>query len=383
MRRVAIFGNGVPPFKIGGMQKFTQCSALELANQGVEVDVYLSGSHGCVSSEHIHRVTFGGCPSISVRVSPSRRQGRWPGHYFRDSLRISEDLLASFRLSGSRPDMIYAHGLMGWAALRARQRGDSVIPPVGVHSHGMEALQRTYTFKDSFAAKIARGPQLEQIRSADFNLSLGGRMNDVLVSAGADPRKIAQAWNGVARSWLAARDRSASPSDRRHFLFVGRNERRKGVPELMKAFRGLPPSLGAQLTLVGPGESGVIRSSDRVSVHGAVRDEERLKGFYRKADCLVVPSLAEGMPTVVLEALACGLPIIASDVGAIRRFVTTDCGWLVPPGDVDALRAAMSEAALADLRAKGAASRRMADGLDWGATTAGFLLDMRRLLAIA
>ena len=87
-----------------------------------------------------------------------------------------------------------------------------------------------------------------------------------------------------------------------------------------------------------------------VTFHGEVRAPELLARFYREADFLVVPSFAEGMPTVILEAFAQGLPVIASDDSAVAGAVVEGrTGFLVRPGDVAGLIAAMRKAvALSD-----------------------------------
>jgi len=72
-----------------------------------------------------------------------------------------------------------------------------------------------------------------------------------------------------------------------------------------------------------------------------------MPAIYTLTDHLVLPSLTEGMPLVVLEAMACEVPVIASAVGDVPRLLAhAGHGRLVPPGDADALQTALEEATL-------------------------------------
>ena len=64
---------------------------------------------------------------------------------------------------------------------------------------------------------------------------------------------------------------------------------------------------------------------------------------YSLADALVCPSYSEGMPNVILEAMASGLYIIGSDVGAVSAMVSSENGKLIPPADQEEIRKAMEE----------------------------------------
>ena len=112
------------------------------------------------------------------------------------------------------------------------------------------------------------------------------------------------------------------------YLFVGRNEPRKGLPVLKQAFelakKQYPQS---KLELIGPGLK-------------AVTNRELDKTMW-SAHCLVLPSLREGHPLVLFEAWAHKLPVIATDVGSVPKFVSQINGYLVPAGDVLALAQAM------------------------------------------
>jgi glycosyltransferase involved in cell wall biosynthesis len=86
--------------------------------------------------------------------------------------------------------------------------------------------------------------------------------------------------------------------------------------------------------------------------HGVYTHPEQCRAFMESLDVFVMPSFTEGTPNSVVEAMACGKPIIATDVGGIPDMIGAESGILVTPGDVRALAAAMLRLANdAELRA--------------------------------
>lgn len=132
---------------------------------------------------------------------------------------------------------------------------------------------------------------------------------------------------------------------------VGRLSAEKGHTILMQALVGLGRTLPVpRLLLAGEGPLGreLERSRDRLGLQGHVT----FLGFRRDvgtvlsaSDILVLPSLKEVFPMVLLEGMSIGLPIVASRVGGIPELITDGIeGWLVPPGDPEALCAALRSA---------------------------------------
>jgi len=121
---------------------------------------------------------------------------------------------------------------------------------------------------------------------------------------------------------------------------------KKGTFDLLEAAARLlaeVPLLPLSFTFVGGGEVEYFRElAARKSLNGQVRflgavcDSERVR-LLQQADIFVLPSRAEGLPLAILEAMAAGLPIVASQVGAVPEVVGSDNGFLVPPGDIDSL----------------------------------------------
>lgn len=159
------------------------------------------------------------------------------------------------------------------------------------------------------------------------------------------------------------------PAQGPHLVFVGRLDTQKGLPLLVEALAlAAPGHPGLRLTLVGDGplrpllrrrvaEAGL---ADRVAFAGW-QDEAGVRAALAGAQALVVPSFAEGLPVVIMEAMAAGRPVIATAVAGIAELVVPgQTGWLVPAGRASPLAAAVGALAATPpdrLAAMGAAAR--------------------------
>jgi glycosyltransferase involved in cell wall biosynthesis len=149
-------------------------------------------------------------------------------------------------------------------------------------------------------------------------------------------------------AWLAAHDLPP-----RYLLFVGNREPRKNLPTLLAAYRQLLVGVGVgagstilpPLVLVGPPGWG-----DALDTAGLPPGAVRTPGYLPEPDlarvmagaaAVVVPSWYEGFGLPALEALACGTPVVAADLAALRE-VLGDQAELAPPGDPAALAAALA-----------------------------------------
>lgn len=166
-------------------------------------------------------------------------------------------------------------------------------------------------------------------------------------------------------------------------LAVGRLVAQKGVDVLLDALTR-PGLESAVLDVVGDGEwrsrleaqAGGSGLAGRVNFSGW-RDRDALAAVYRDADVFVLPSRDEGMPNVLLEAMASGLPVAASRVSGAEDLVTEgESGFLVPPDDPEALATALRRLiGSAELRATmGACGRRRAETqFTWRAAATAYL----------
>ncbi|MSP67043.1 MAG: glycosyltransferase family 1 protein [Alphaproteobacteria bacterium] len=262
---------------------------------------------------------------------------------------LSPRLLAAFRRD--RPDAIFAQdyssGRFEILLLLARLFR---IPLIAYHSG---SLPEHYAF-----------PRLKMrtIRRADHLIVSSHAERDQLVrrfAVAADRVSVILTPIDTDRFKPASREAACTaerlPGDRRYLLFVGRLENRvKKVDLLLAQFLAIAPRIAdVDLLIAGTGPDAhrlqaQAGGSARVRFLGWISDKVRLARLYSVAEALVLPSLSEGFPTVVGEAMACGTPVIASAVGGMPEMVGESTGWLIPPGDGPALRAALLDLLDAD-----------------------------------
>ncbi|MEX1071102.1 MAG: glycosyltransferase family 4 protein [Anaerolineales bacterium] len=173
-------------------------------------------------------------------------------------------------------------------------------------------------------------------------------------------------------------------------LFVGRIVYQKGLDLLLNALGNLK-NLDWQLDLAGDGprleklrEHAIqLGLGERVHFLGWQSKAELLQ-IYRQANLFVYPSRHEGMPNAVLEAMASGLPVLASRIAGNEELVTPETGMLFPTEDVAALQTALKEMLL-DVRVRqqmGVAGRsRVEENYSWSSVAEDYLQLMQKVVA--
>ena len=245
-------------------------------------------------------------------------------------------LLASW----AYPDAVAA----GWLARRLR------IPYV-VKVHGSDLnVQADYAL---------RRPQIRSaLRGAGAVIAVSRALADKALALGVDTSRVHVVYNGVDHALFARRSRSEArmrlglSADAPLLLYVGNLKSSKGCLDLLEAFPAVMAARPkAQLIYVGAGPARaalraravVLGCTERVQWVDAV-PHAALGDWFNAADVLCLPSHNEGVPNVVLEAMACGTPVVTSDVGGIPEVVPEYAGILVPPHAPDALSAALIDA---------------------------------------
>ena len=190
---------------------------------------------------------------------------------------------------------------------------------------------------------------------------------------------------------------AAVPRSRHELLFVGRLVEKKGLSHLLDALPQVlrsHPETRLVIAGFGPLRDALEAQVARLGIDGSVCfsgavPQAELPALYRRAALVVTPFVRaasgdqEGLPVVLMEAIGCGCPIVASDIPGVRDLTGQDSGEvLVPPGDVSALAAAITRTLDDPQRAAALASARRAaclERVDWCSVAA----DYARVLADA
>jgi glycosyltransferase involved in cell wall biosynthesis len=272
------------------------------------------------------------------------------------SLKSLSDLVRALR--SDRPDVVHTHnsGIHHYAAVAARLAGVPVVVNTRHSPFAPEHMKREKHYRWSM------------------------KLTDKVVFVSASTRdqvfrdlKIQHLPSTVILNGIPVQEYLGQNSSGRgrapHLVFgtLGRLVPIKAHDVLITAFAQLVKSRPeARLRIAGTGpmmsaleqQISEQQLSGKVTLEGATLMPER---FYRDLNVFVLPSHSEGMPLALLEAMASGLPVIATAVGGVPEVVSDEVGWLCPPGEPDQLAAAMRKAIEAtDLPARGAAAVRVA-----------------------
>lgn len=340
--KIALITDGVMPYVLGGMQRYSTMLAQEFVKQGVELHLFHTVRNRNLEADagKLKGMEEWLKNSVHAHFIPFPEESKLPGHYIRELHVYSQKALARFREVCADCDFIYAQGLTGLAFAEARKNGSLRIP-VGVNVHGYEMFQYAANTRERIAHYMLRPSFSRLNRNADYVFSFPGKIRAIVENKlNVPPSRILEIPNAVGDDWLLTDARVASGKCR--FLFVGRYERRKGIEELAGAIRSFRDP-HVEFHFVGPIEKEKQLPDVRCIYHGKVTETHALKALYDRCDVLLCPSYAEGMPTVILEAMSRGLAIIATDVGATAEVVSEKNGILLDSPSIDRIADAIQE----------------------------------------
>ncbi len=255
-------------------------------------------------------------------------------------------------------DVINIHAGWGWFYGARKKYLNKSLPPLIVTIHGVEEIVHnewkienkllpsiSLSLRKRISALIGIEYLKFSTKFANHVITVSNQDRDFIIQKyGIEPENITYVPNGVSKNFIIKRDFNKKEECFR-MLFVGTWDWRKGKHYLINTFININkiyPNI--HLSLIGTGKNKNELLEDfppqfhnKVTIYDSVSEDE-LINIYRKNHVLILPSLAEGMPLVVLEAMATGMPIIAFSVSGIPDIVEDGKeGLLAPPRNVKKL----------------------------------------------
>jgi len=242
-----------------------------------------------------------------------------------------------------KPDIVSIHttvaGFLGRLAVRSKIATIFTAHGWGF-TQGTPFLRKVMVF---LAEKIASKYCQKIICVSDFDRSLA------LKCKIAPQEKLIAIHNGI--EIVDSSKKEINPLAIK-IVFVGRLSKQKDPLLLLKAFSALTQNIRekSEILIVGEGEKrkeledfvSKNKLEVKVKLFRALEREEVFE-VLKNSDIFVLPSNYEGFPYTILEAMSCGLPVIASDVGGVSEIVDENCGILIKRGDEDGLKKALEK----------------------------------------
>lgn len=329
---VAIITRSVYPIHgFGGAEKHVYYVAKGLAEQGIDVHIHCleakdatDEEYAQLEHEHIH-----------LHEAPYRDLGMGRLNFFEFTA-----LLKRRWKQFNEMDVVHSHGVFPVALYSFFKQ-----TPIVVTTHGLEEYRHPhlkyplfpFNLFDKFAAQ----------RNIDHFVALSeGNREDIETYLGVEDDRITEIPNGVDTDFFEPKDtiklREQYDLKENVVVAVSRLVEYKGHGVLVQAVNEMEDT---SLVIAGDGQyKEELEEIAGPDVHFAGRvDEEELPYYYSLGDVFSLPTFGEGMPLSILEAMACGTPVVSTQVGAIPDVVAEDVGRVVPPRDKDALQDALKE----------------------------------------
>ncbi|HKR03070.1 MAG TPA: glycosyltransferase family 4 protein [Bacteroidia bacterium] len=319
--------DGIFPHAVGGMQRHSRLLIEELSKIK-ELELIVIHPHDTLKvfkdSDNIKE--------IGLKTTKTKNISEYFFNAYKYSKQVYKELK---KFPGA---LIYSQGMSVWYGIK--DVGNRLI----INPHGLEPYQ-VLTLKEKIITAPYRYVHNYLFKHAAKIVSLGGRLTDIFIKDLNLPKeKIAVLPNAANVPELISRNFNHTPLQ---FLFVGRFAFNKGIQTLVDTVLELNKEGYAdkfRFALVGKGPLydhflNTYKEPNLKFYGGA--DDAALFKLYKESDVFVLPTLFEGMPTVVLEAMGYGLPVIVTDTGATRQLVDESNGFIIEKKDVSSLKSAI------------------------------------------
>jgi glycosyltransferase involved in cell wall biosynthesis len=319
---------------VGGLFRHVVDLARGQAARGHRVGLVVDASTGGAAAEAVLAALAPHLELGMTRVAMGRHL---------DARDIAACAHVAARAAATEADVLHGHGAKGgaYARLARAKNAIRVYTPHGGSLHYRWSSPAGFVYLASERLLMARTDLFL------FESAYGHRLfQSQIGEPGSHARVIHNDLTEAEFAPVAARPEATD------LVFVGELRRLKGVDVLVEALARLAQSgKPATATIVGDGPDRMAFEAAAAArgLNGAVRfvGAKDTRAGFALGRVLVVPSRAESLPYIVLEAAAAGVPLIATRAGGIAEILGADAARLVPPGDANALAAAIS-AALAD-----------------------------------
>lgn len=270
-----------------------------------------------------------------------------------------------------------------WLSTRFVPRGLPLVATVHLCVHETRSAARRGVAQASYHRNWIRRQEERLLRRADVVTAVSAQAARDTAHAfpGIAPGVV---HNGLADEAAWREPRKAREPGPFRLLYCGNWSLRKGVDMLEPVMRALGDGFELLYTPDRDGGTAGHRLPPNARSLGRLAGAEALARAYRQADVLLFPSRLEGLPLVPIEAMACGLPVVATDASSVTELVRHGVTGLIVPSE-DAMALATAVRALRDdpalwMSMSGAARRRQAECFSEEAMLAGYLDAYRRAM---
>jgi glycosyltransferase involved in cell wall biosynthesis len=308
---------------------------------------------------------------------------------FRLGIPYSIPTIASFPIfikTVNQSKIVHAHGHPYLTSLVAGKLAKIYAKPLVLTQHNTfieynNMFDRVENLNDFTIGK-------QNLQNADKIIAISNATKEYVLRLGAKPKKVRVVYNGVDLARFRPivgkreemRKKLGIPQNAIVVLTVRRLVYKNGVDTLIDSANVVIKKNGRIVFLTvgkGPDSDDVKLRIQQFGIDGNFKlagfvSDEDLPFYYNAADLFVLPSKSgEGLPLVAMEAMACGLPVVATDVGGIREVLINDYGKLVPPNQPELLASAILDFAALDFSSRKKDLRAMMEEkFSWDANVA-------------
>ena len=365
--RILLLSNLYPPFVEGGAEILAGDIAAGLERLGHDVRV-LTSSYGLSKPEHDGKIWRSLQPAPPVYFDRQRSfwsQFNQPFNYYRRYHNAANARTLRQVVAATTPDILYIWEITGIGVNSLLKVLPDLKIPIVFHlgsywllyAHSPETEQSRLRIRWLKQRLIGTVPQLTWTSL----IAVSTTVKQEYVRSGFDPKRIEVIYNGIDPRFLTLPRSASNEEEAFQLLFVGRIRVEKGILVILKALDQLVNEMKTSLNvpplhlhIFGDGDETYISElktflhetglTEIVTFHGKVPQDELIR-HYDRCDLMLVPSLwQEPFGLVVAEAMARGLPVIASNVGGPAEILTHEInGLLVEAGDERTLALAIIE----------------------------------------